>query len=103
LLGNECRLPLRQDQDAAGQPNPLGYGGDVGQGYKGLVERIVHVVGAGEMRQCRPVGSQDVIRHFDEINANCFRRRRPDFLEQVAVPQRCRSVSSTSGTAPRRR
>jgi hypothetical protein len=54
-----------------------GHRREVGQGYERLMERIVDVIGPLKVRQGGPVGPQHVVRDFNELKADGFRRLGP--------------------------
>ena len=43
LFGNQGGLPLRQNQDPAGEADPLSHRRDVRHGHKDFMERVVHI------------------------------------------------------------
>jgi hypothetical protein len=51
LPRHQRRLALREDHDAAREPDPLGDGGQVGEHHERIVERVVLGVRAGQPRR----------------------------------------------------
>ena len=49
LPGHECRLALRQDQDAGGEPDSFSDAGEIGEHHERIVERVVLGVRAGQL------------------------------------------------------
>jgi len=70
LLGDQYRLPLRQDQDAGGQDDPAGDGREVRHRRQRLVhDALVRVVGQRQVGMKPRIGPQDVVGHEEVIES----------------------------------